>query len=97
MAKSRKSVRIEGYADRDERGWIESHPGPYEDTWQLSTDRARRLAKRWIKDFEMAPSSIAIVGYGHYRPLKVRTNDESERKWKLKRGSNRRLEFVLLK
>jgi chemotaxis protein MotB len=88
VSRSRRSVRIEGYADGSEL-----KPRNYASSWELSAARAAWVARYWIRRFKLDPTQVAVAGYAHYRPASEETDVKTE--WS--RAKNRRIEIVVEK
>ena len=78
-------IRIEGHTDD-----IPIHTQKYPTNWELSMDRAMHVLKYFIKNGNVSPTRLSVVGYGDVKP--VADNDSVEG-----RGKNRRVEIVLFK
>ena len=78
-------VRVEGHTDN-----IPINTLRYPSNWHLSVDRALNTAYYLIKDQELDPDRVSIVGYAEYRPIS--SNDTPANRIK-----NRRVDLVILK
>lgn len=78
-------IRIEGHTDN-----IPIFTERYPSNWHLSVDRALSTAYYLIKQENISPDKVSIVGYSEYRP--IATNDTPE-----SRAKNRRVDLVILK
>jgi len=79
-----RKVRIEGHTDS-----VDVDPsGPWQDNWQLSTERARAVL-RYLVDFGVDEKRFQIAGFADTMP--VSSNDTPEG-----RAYNRRVDIVIL-
>ncbi|MEJ5350735.1 MAG: OmpA family protein [Melioribacteraceae bacterium] len=78
-------IRIEGHTDN-----IPINTPQYPSNWHLSVDRALNTAYYLIKNENLSPDKVSIVGYSEYRP--IASNDLPET-----RALNRRVDIVILK
>ncbi|HUP56738.1 MAG TPA: flagellar motor protein MotB [Bdellovibrionota bacterium] len=85
VAGSKRLIRIEGHADRSERGNLGSFPS----LWELSAARASWVARFWLKRFPIEPQRLGVAGYGDHRPL-------GDGRTEADRGRNRRVEIIIL-
>lgn len=61
----------------------------YGSNWELSSDRATQVLRRFVEFGKIDPARAAAVGYGDARPLKSNTSEEGLR-------TNRRVDIVVL-
>ncbi|MHB9040439.1 MAG: OmpA/MotB family protein [Melioribacteraceae bacterium] len=78
-------IRIEGHTDN-----VPIFTERYPSNWHLSVDRALSTAYYLIKQENISPDKVSIVGYSEYRP--IASNDTPET-----RAKNRRVDLVILK
>jgi len=78
-------IRIEGHTDN-----VPIFTERYPSNWHLSVDRALSTAYYLIKQENISPDKVSIVGYSEYRPIASNNNPES-------RAKNRRVDLVILK
>jgi len=78
-------IRIEGHTDN-----IPINTPQYPSNWHLSVDRALTTAYYLIKNENLSPDKVSIVGYSEYKP--IASNDLPET-----RALNRRVDIVILK
>jgi len=78
-------VRVEGHTDN-----VPLSGGPYKTNWGLSTMRATNVAEVLIRQSNIDPSRMSVLGYGETRPRLPNTSDANRRQ-------NRRVEIVVLK
>lgn len=76
-------IRIEGHTDNQPVS-----TALYPDNWALSVARAAAVARFFITEEQLPPDRIAVMGYGHERP--VDSNETAEG-----RAQNRRVVLVL--
>jgi chemotaxis protein MotB len=81
-----KAIRIEGHTDNDQI--VGALTKKYATNWELSAARAINVA-RFLQQQGIAPTMLAAVAYGEYKP--VASNDTPEGKAK-----NRRIEIILV-
>ena len=82
LKKTKSLIYIEGHTD--------SQPittAQYASNWELSVDRASRVAEFILQHYGAAPEQIGIGGYGDSMPLVPETSDENK-------AQNRRVEIV---
>jgi chemotaxis protein MotB len=84
MAKSPFKLRVEGNTDD-----LPINTAQFPSNWDLSVARATSVVRMMIKDPNMDPGRLSIMGYGEYRP--VAPNDSPEN-----RQLNRRVDIVIL-
>ncbi len=78
-------IRIEGHTDN-----VPIFTERYPSNWHLSVDRALSTAYYLIKQENISPDKVSIVGYSEYRPIASNDTPES-------RAKNRRVDLVILK
>lgn len=78
-------IRIEGHTDNTPINTIK-----YPSNWHLSVDRALSTAYYLIKEQNIEPDKVSIVGYSEYKP--IAPNDTP-----ILRAKNRRVDIVILK
>jgi chemotaxis protein MotB len=78
-------IRVEGHTDNAPINTMR-----YPSNWHLSVDRALNTAYYLIKDEEVDPDRVSIVGNAEYRPIDLNNSSESKTK-------NRRVDLVILK
>jgi len=79
-----RKIRIEGHTDS-----VDVDPnGPWQDNWQLSSERARAVLK-YLTDFGVDEKRFQIAGFGDTMP--VASNDTPEG-----RAYNRRVDVVII-
>ena len=76
-------VRVEGHASLLEAELLarnalnsNSRDDVYDDTWELSSDRAIQVAQ-YLSKLGVNPYILQTVGFGHYRPLESELNANS--------------------
>jgi chemotaxis protein MotB len=78
-------IRIEGHTDN-----MPIYTERYPSNWHLSVDRALTTAYYLIKQENISPDKVSIVGFSEYRPIASNSTPES-------RAKNRRVDLVILK
>ncbi|MBU1097632.1 MAG: OmpA family protein [Bacteroidetes bacterium] len=78
-------IRIEGHTDN-----IQITTGVYPSNWHLSVARALNTAYFLIKNENLSPEKLSIVGNSEYKPMA--TNETVEG-----RAKNRRVDIVIIK
>ncbi len=78
-------IRIEGHTDN-----IPIKTERFPSNWDLSSARALRILKYFIKFFDYDPRRLSAVGYGEFRP--IASNDTPSG-----RARNRRVDILILK
>jgi chemotaxis protein MotB len=84
LAKSPFKLRVEGNTDD-----LPINTAQFPSNWDLSVARATSVVRMMIKNPNMDPGRLSIMGYGEYRP--VAPNDSPEN-----RQLNRRVDIVIL-
>jgi chemotaxis protein MotB len=72
-------------------GHTDSDPitgGPYDDNWELSTERALGVV-RFLEDKGVPPSNLSAAGYSKYKPEASNDSDPGK-------AQNRRVEIVIM-
>jgi len=82
IKKTRSQIYIEGHTDSQPIATPQ-----YISNWELSVDRAARVAEFIIRQYAVEPAQIGVGGYGNSVPLVPDTNDEN-------RAQNRRVDIV---
>ena len=77
------AIEVAGYTDNEP-----ITGGPYATNWALSAARAVTVAIRLTKTDGVAPSRVALIGYGQYHPLVPNTSPAGQAK-------NRRVDIVV--
>ena len=79
-----RKIRIEGHTDA-----IDVDPaGPWQDNWQLSTERARAVL-RYLTDFGVSENRFQIAGFADTMPVSSNLTPEG-------RAYNRRVDIVII-
>jgi len=79
-----RKVRIEGHTDA-----VDVDPaGPWQDNWQLSTERARSVL-RYLTDFGVSENRFQIAGFADTMPVSTNATPEG-------RAYNRRVDIVII-
>lgn len=61
----------------------------YRSNWELSSDRATQVLRRFVEKGEVSPERTAAVGFGDARPIKANSSSEGLK-------ANRRVDIVIL-
>jgi chemotaxis protein MotB len=77
-------VRVEGHTDN-----IAIHNAEFDSNWELSSDRANRIARQFLAFHTVSPDQLSVAGYGEFHP--VADNDTAEG-----RARNRRVDLVVM-
>ncbi|MBX3006723.1 MAG: OmpA family protein [Melioribacteraceae bacterium] len=85
LKKIPNDLRIEGHTDDTPISTFR-----YPSNWHLSVDRALSTAYFFIKDQDIHPDRVSVVGYSEYKP--IASNKEAQT-----RALNRRVDIVILK
>jgi len=85
LKKLPNDIRVEGHTDDMPINTLR-----YPSNWHLSVDRALNTAYYLIKDEEVDPDRVSIVGNAEYRPIALNNLPGS-------RTKNRRVDLVILK
>ncbi len=82
-----KNIRIEGHTDnvKISKKLLDKYPT----NWELSADRAVKVARYLSEKAGLDPASLSAVGYGEFRPKADNTTKEG-------RAANRRIEIVII-
>jgi len=79
-----RKIRIEGHTDSE----VVDPNGPWQDNWQLSTERARAVL-RYLTDFGVDDRRFQIAGFADTVPVASNATDEG-------RAYNRRVDIVII-
>jgi len=85
LEKINNQIRVEGYTDNKPINNSE-----FKSNWELSSARADSVLEQIISSTSIAPSRLATVGYGQYRPILPNTTSAG-------RQANRRVDLVVLR
>jgi len=77
-------VRVEGHTDN-----IPIHNAAFDSNWELSTERATRIARLLLELDAIPPDRLSAAGYAEFHP--VASNDTADG-----RAQNRRVDLVVL-
>ena len=78
-------IRVEGHTDN-----VPINTSAFPSNWHLSVARALNTAYYLIKNEELNPEKISIIGYSEYKPIDSNATPEG-------RATNRRVDIVIIK
>ncbi len=78
-------INIAGHTDN-----VPMHSYKYASNWELSVNRATRVARFLIDEIGMNPNQLVVSGYSSFRPMVPNTTAEN-------RAKNRRVEIIVSK
>jgi chemotaxis protein MotB len=84
IREERLSIRVEGHSCD-----IPIRTAKYPSNWELSAIRAVNVGKYLIEKAGLNPETVAVSGYGQYRPMVPNTSPEN-------RARNRRVDIVIV-
>lgn len=87
LRKSSRQIAVEGNTDN-----VPISTPKYPTNWELSAARAVGVARDLVEQGGIAPTRVAAIGYGQYRPRRGNTNATPQQ-----RQQNRRVDIVLLR
>lgn len=84
LKKYPNEILVEGHTDN-----VPINTGYYKTNWELSADRAVKVARYLVEEKGLNPSKIQAIGCGEYRPIDTNKTPEGRKK-------NRRVNILIL-
>ena len=78
------NIRVEGHTDN-----VPIHTAQFASNWELSTARATEVTRKFILEYQFAPTRLSAAGYSEYHPASTNATEEGRR-------MNRRIDLVIV-